>query len=203
MNRQQQKAHTRQTLKTIAKQAFSENGIDATNTREISAKAGVAVGTFFSHFPDKMVLVKEIFFDQMDEQLTSELNSLFAESHMHPCEFINDAAEILFSFYLQHRNYTLAVLEKSLLDNGFLQTQLQQLEDNTSQRFQRIQVDVISADIFAKNMVSNFQYVLLDMLASKSLQPDAWLTSLSELNLPFNHIYQNALKRFESQNDQP
>jgi len=198
MNRHQQKINTRNSIKIIAKQEFLINGINATNTREISAKSGVAVGTFFSHFPDKMTLIKEIFFDEMDITLTSKLNHFFAESNSHPCDFIDNVAIVLFDFYLQHRQYTMIVLGQSLLNRGFFQTQLQGIKDNINQRFQKIEVDEASAHIFAENMVGNFQYVLLEMLASASLNKTPWLRNLQQLNLPFDHIYQNALKRLES-----
>ena len=64
--RQQQKANTRAKIKTIAKHAFLTQGIESTSTRYLSDKAGIAVGTLFVHFPDKLSLVKDIFFDEMD-----------------------------------------------------------------------------------------------------------------------------------------
>lgn len=197
-NRQQQKLKTRKTIKQVAKRAFAENGIEATNTREISAKAGVAVGTFFSHYPDKMSLVKEIFFEEMDANLTSRLHHFLSDENTTPCEFLAAFSTALFDFYLAHRDYSVTIIGQSVLEKGFFQTQLQSMYENIVQRFCSINVDSTSAQIFAENMIANFQYVLLEMFSANSANKTPWLHRLSQLNLPFDHIYQNALKRFEA-----
>lgn len=198
LSRQQQKHNTRHSIKAVAKEAFLKHGIETTNTREISAKCGVAVGTFFSHFPDKMALVKEIFFEEMDLNLTASLNHLLAETDATPCEFIDEFALELFGFYLEHRQYALLILGEGVFDKGFFHTQLQGIKENIKHRFQKIEVDEESALIFAENMSANFQYVLLDMLASTSINKTPWLRRLQQLNLPFAHIYQNANKRLNN-----
>lgn len=195
--RQKQKANTRSKLKKVAKQSFLTLGIEATNTRAISAQAEVAVGTFFAHFPDKMTLIKEIFFDEMDASLHQAANELATSAKPHPCDFLYHYAHTLFDFYLAYREFTHLVLGQSLLQKGFFQTQLQVLTQGVMFRFDEVGVDESSSRIFAENMVANFQQVLLDMLASKAESKNAWLTRLLQLNRPFEHMYQTAQERFE------
>ena len=196
-SRQQQKANTRSKLKQVAKASFLKQGIEATNTRAISAQAEVAVGTFFAHFPDKMTLIKEIFFDEMDASLHQSANELSATPKPHPCDFLYHYSHNLFDFYLEYREFTLLVLGQSLLQKGFFQTQLQVLTQGVMQRFDAVGVDETSSRIFAENMVANFQQVLLDMLASQADTKTAWLTRLLQLNRPFEHMYQTAEERFK------
>mgnify|MGYP000333126168 CR=1 FL=1 len=198
-SRHQQKAQTRSKLKKVAKQSFLTLGIEATNTRAISAQSEVAVGTFFAHFPDKMTLIKEIFFDEMDASLHQAANELATSAKPHPCDFLYHYAHTLFDFYLQYREFTHLVLGQSLLQKGFFQTQLQVLTQGVMLRFDEVGVDESSSRIFAENMVANFQQVLLDMLASQADVKNAWLTRLQLLNRPFEHMYQTALARVQSE----
>lgn len=196
-SRQKQKANTRSKLKKVAKASFLKQGIDATNTRSISASAEVAVGTFFAHFPDKMSLIKEIFFDEMDASLHLSANELVLLPKPHPCDFLYHYAHNLFDFYLEYREFTLLVLGQSLLQKGFFQAQLLVLTQGVMQRFDDVGVDESSSRIFAENMTANFQQVLLDMLASQGDSKVAWLTRLLQLNRPFEHMYQTAEERFQ------
>lgn len=198
-SRQKQKAQTRSKLKGIAKQSFLSKGIEATNTRAISAEAEVAVGTFFAHFPDKMSLIKEIFFDEMDASLHQSANDLMITPKVNPCDYLYHYAHNLFDFYLEYSEFTHLVLGQSLLQKGFFQTQLQVLTQGVMQRFDEVGVDESSSRIFAENMVANFQQVLLDMLASQAESKNAWLTRLLQLNRPFEHMYQTAEERSKAE----
>jgi len=200
-SRQKQKANTRSKLKKIAKASFLMNGIDATNTRAISAEAEVAVGTFFAHFPDKMSLIKEIFFDEMDASLHLSANELASVPKSNPGDFLYHYAHNLFDFYLDYREFTLLVLGQSLLQKGFFQAQLQVLTQGVMHRFSEVGVDEASSRIFAENMIANFQQVLLDMLASQADSKNAWLTRVLQLNRPFEHMYQTAEERFQGEKE--
>ncbi|MGY2083238.1 TetR/AcrR family transcriptional regulator [Blastococcus sp. SYSU DS0539] len=57
--RAQQKARTREQVRTVARQLFVERGFDAVTIADIARQAGVAVQTVFNHFPTK----EELFFD--------------------------------------------------------------------------------------------------------------------------------------------
>jgi AcrR family transcriptional regulator len=56
---QQRSIRTRQRIVAAAIKVFSEKGYHATNTKEIAKEAGVATGSFYSYFADKLEVFKE------------------------------------------------------------------------------------------------------------------------------------------------
>ncbi|MCW2880028.1 MAG: putative transcriptional regulator, TetR family [Sphaerisporangium sp.] len=67
---------------------FAERGASA-STEEVAARAGVAIGTVFRHFPTKKDLLQAIIKDLL-ERLTDEVNALASEG---------DPATALFTFF--------------------------------------------------------------------------------------------------------
>ena len=65
--RERNKADKLRRIKEAAYRLFSEKGYDQTTTREISADAGVALGTIFTYASDKRDLLFLIFNDRQDE----------------------------------------------------------------------------------------------------------------------------------------
>lgn len=57
--RARKKARTRESIRTVAQQMFTERGFEAVTIAEIAAASGVAVQTVFNHFATK----EEIFFE--------------------------------------------------------------------------------------------------------------------------------------------
>src|SRR6266566_4639420 len=51
------KAATRDSILRTARRLFSENGYEATLTRDIAQAAGIASGTLFNYFPTKEAIV--------------------------------------------------------------------------------------------------------------------------------------------------
>ena len=63
-----QRADARRNLDTLlnaAKQVFAEKGVDAP-VRDIATRAGVGVGTFYRHFPERADLIKAVFQQEVD-----------------------------------------------------------------------------------------------------------------------------------------
>lgn len=54
-----------ETLLAAAKAVFAEKGVDAP-VRDISARAGVGVGTFYRHFPERSDLIAAVFRQEVD-----------------------------------------------------------------------------------------------------------------------------------------
>jgi len=190
--RQQQKQHTRSKIKAIAKQAFLSQGIAATSTRYLSQQAGIAVGTLFVHFPDKLALVKDIFFDEMDVALRSGAQ---AQSHcVSPIEYLSQMAQVLFHFYDEYAEFTREVLLDSVVTGGFHTNQIAIISEGIVKRFQQVGVDEKTAHIFAENMVANYWFVLLESVPKGQLGQAA-MGRLKTLNLPFEISYQNAAKK--------
>lgn len=63
--RDQQKSETRDLVVEAARALFEEKGWEAATTRDVAARAGVAVGTVFAHFPDKRALLAAALHDQV------------------------------------------------------------------------------------------------------------------------------------------
>lgn len=61
--RQKRGVETRQRIEKAAFQLFAEKGIHGTNTKTISEKAGVSVGSFYAYFKNKQQLLLEILED--------------------------------------------------------------------------------------------------------------------------------------------
>src|SRR2546421_1011449 len=72
--RAQNKAAIRKRIVTAALSLFQTKGFDATTTRAIARKAGIAEGTVFNYFRTKEDIALH-FFDQRSEEHTSELQS--------------------------------------------------------------------------------------------------------------------------------
>ena len=66
--REKQKAETRTEILISARSLFETKGFEKTTVREVAAKAGVGVGTIFSHFPDKESLLIASMIDDLDRQ---------------------------------------------------------------------------------------------------------------------------------------
>lgn len=191
MDRKLKKASTREKLKRVAKTAFLHQGIEATSTRYISQQAGVAVGTLFSHFPDKLTLVKDIFFDEMDTALTHATRS--QKECESPVEYLHQMAQVLFEFYDEFTEFSQLVLFDSLSKGGFHKQQMSVVTEGMEKRFIQVGVDANTAQIFAENMMANYWFVVLNA-APKGVLGSAAVSQLQRLNLPFEVSYKNAVQ---------
>lgn len=74
--RQQQKEETKRIVLEAAYALFSQKGYANTTMRELAARAGVAQGTIFKHFPDKSALVVAAFEDDVGRVVEEAFRSL-------------------------------------------------------------------------------------------------------------------------------
>jgi AcrR family transcriptional regulator len=81
--RQQQKAETRALILDAARELFEEQGFDATTVREVAHRAGVGLGTIFSHFDDKGALLIAAVLDDLAETDRQILESLPQDASIH------------------------------------------------------------------------------------------------------------------------
>lgn len=193
MNRRElQKANTRAKIKAAARKAFHEFGIEATTTREISRLSNVAVGTFFVHYADKLELVKEIYFDDMDEALSSSVGQLAPTSS--PAEYLIQIAKILFHFYSDYIESTRHIVADSINHGGFHTQQMQSISQGVSKRFADAGIDTKTAQLFAENMMANYWLVFMECLPKNEFSNSSVIERLEGLNLPFKISFENALQ---------
>ena len=74
--RERQKAETHAQILAAASDLFAELGYEATTTRAVAARAGVAVGTLFAHFPDKPALVSALLEERIGAAMGEALATL-------------------------------------------------------------------------------------------------------------------------------
>jgi AcrR family transcriptional regulator len=60
-------AATRRLLVAAATELFADFGLHGVTTAQIARRAGVATGTYYLHFPDKLALFRAIVFDALAE----------------------------------------------------------------------------------------------------------------------------------------
>ena len=190
--REQQKANTRAKIKNAARKAFHEFGIEATTTREISRLSNVAVGTFFVHYADKLELVKEIEFDDMDEALSSSVGQLPPTPS--PAEYLIQIAKILFPFYSDYIESTRHIVADSINHGGFHTQQMQSISQGVSKRFADAGIDAKTAQLFAENMMANYWLVFMECLPKNEFSNSSVIERLEGLNLPFKISFENALQ---------
>lgn len=119
--REEQKQATRRQLLACAKALFQQKGYDKVSTRQISAAAGVSVGTLFAHFPDKHQLTKALFHE--------ELNNLLEQSppmpeHSSGLDFIAAHSLVLFRYYERDRALSRGLLQNAFFEQGYFGEQL-------------------------------------------------------------------------------
>lgn len=77
MNRRRaQKEDTRGQILEAARALLAKDGFEAMNTRAVAQRAGVAAGTVFLHFPDKVALVEALLHDHIEAALEDALRAL-------------------------------------------------------------------------------------------------------------------------------
>lgn len=77
---------TREQILEAASYLFRENGIAAVGLAKIMAKAGLTVGTFYTHFKSKEALLREVLLRTLDtrhDELTQALHGADIESLIH------------------------------------------------------------------------------------------------------------------------
>lgn len=128
---------TRSRILAAAWQLFTDNGYEKTSTRDISAAAGVATGTVFSHFPNKIDLLKS----GLEFQLTNLLvTTAQSDTSTSAKARLLHFASSLYPFYLSQREFSKELFKEILwqsqsLDPQLSRFKLQLVSGNESQLF--------------------------------------------------------------------
>lgn len=119
--REEQKQATRRHLLACAKALFQQKGYDKVSTRQISAAAGVSVGTLFAHFPDKHQLTKALFHEELNQLLEK---SPPEPKHLSGMEFMARQSLVLFRYYERDRALSRGLLQNAFFEQGYFGEQL-------------------------------------------------------------------------------
>jgi AcrR family transcriptional regulator len=112
---------TRSRILSAAWQLFTENGYEKTSTRDISSAAGVATGTVFSHFPNKLDLLKSGLETQLNKLLVETAKS---DTSTTPIDRLLHFASALYPFYLSQREFSKVLFKEILWQSQSLDPQL-------------------------------------------------------------------------------
>src|SRR5690606_36761778 len=84
VRRARNKAERRRRIEEAARAVFAEKGFDAATTREIAARAGVAIGTLFHSAPDKVALLMMLINDELVPRAEAGLAMLSPDRSLLP-----------------------------------------------------------------------------------------------------------------------
>jgi len=101
-SRQQQKDATRQLVFDAAKTLFAAKGFEKTTLREVAKQAGVAPGTIFTHFEDKVALLIEVLREEIEVLVTTTCQTFPCDANIH--DQLMHIPKGLFPHYAKHRN---------------------------------------------------------------------------------------------------
>ena len=111
-----QKEETRQIILESARSLFTDLGFDKTSTREIAKKAGVGIGTVFSHFPDKRSLLIVALLDDLTSTHEEALKTLSNEAHV--SDKLLHFAQYYYLYYSKRPELSRTLLKEMLFVQG-------------------------------------------------------------------------------------
>ena len=125
--RRQQAAQTEAELKAAAIRAFGRLGYLNTKITDITAEAGRAAGSFYTHFANKEALLEALLTDLLAEGDAS------AETAGHGDDFRDRAAvryhvAVFWSFHRRHQAIMTALQQAATVDEGFAQRMREMVE---------------------------------------------------------------------------
>lgn len=116
---------TRNKILSAAWELFLEQGYESTSTRAIANNAGVAAGTVFSHFENKIDLLKAGMLLQIDNIITTA--ALTDEQHS-PRLKLRHYALPLFSFYCANSEFSKILISDMIWQSDFFSSQLNEFK---------------------------------------------------------------------------
>jgi AcrR family transcriptional regulator len=105
-----QKEETRKHILATARDLFNDAGFDKTSTRAVAARAGVGVGTVFSHFPDKSSLLIAALLDDLGTTQADAMKTLPKEGSV--CERFLHLARHFYTYYAKRPDLSRTLLKE-------------------------------------------------------------------------------------------
>lgn len=108
--RQTQKGETRIIILESSRDLFNDLGFDKTSTRAIALRAGVGVGTVFSHFPDKSSLLIAVLLDDLTATQAGAMKSMPEEDLV--CDRFLHLARSFYIYYAKRPGLSRTLLKE-------------------------------------------------------------------------------------------
>ncbi len=86
--RETNKQHTLTRIETAAWELFCEKGYEATSTRAVADRAGIATGTLFNYFPEKRTILLQLMRRRLDDAAQVAFDTLPATSLLAQLEHV-------------------------------------------------------------------------------------------------------------------
>ena len=185
--RQQQKTQTRLAIRESAKHLFTEQGYNATTSRQIARRAGVALGTIFVHFPDKNAILTDILFE--DIETTTKQAFLGVVPGRSTAANLLHLAEALYTYYLERPDLSRALLQNSLFATAEETNFSQQIEVFIAELTHLIQQGQSCGDVtptkdpklMATSFMASYFFVLMGLLREEFSGVEGALQQLGQL----------------------
>ena len=105
-----QKEETRKIILDSSRELFNELGFDKTSTRAIATRAGVGVGTVFSHFPDKSSLLIAALLDDLTSTQANAMKSMPKDANV--CDRFLHLARFFYTYYSKRPDLSRTLLKE-------------------------------------------------------------------------------------------
>lgn len=165
------KQRTRNKILASAWELFLLQGYEHTSTREIATAAGVAVGTVFSHFENKI----DLLIAGMQQQITAIINQARASDKQHsPRLKLRHYAHPLYYFYCENSEFSKILISNVIWQATFFSEQVSLFKQLLFQ--QQTQIDDVKASV----MIDCYFMTLISGLNEQSPNADAMLRQLTQ-----------------------
>jgi AcrR family transcriptional regulator len=159
-------------LLRVGAAALAELGVNA-STREIARRAGLAVGTFFRHFPSKDDLIAAIMVDHYD-RMRAIAEGLEASPALSPRDALEGYMERAAEQIAPDRGYFQVVLMAGIDSDG-IRVSAKGLDDAIGRLLARAQADgSIRDDIVANDIQTLVQAATATVAPNLDFRPDLW-----------------------------
>lgn len=187
--RQVQKAETRALILKSAKQLFESQDYDSVTIRGVAAHAEIGLGTIYKHFPNKLSLLANAFFDDLKTQYRDAMSTV-PEDKPFKAQFIH-ISKRFFTFYITHYSLSQAYLSHFFFYDQEWVDQINAFDDAYAQRLVAlIRTAQDSGEIspgkdrhaLALALISNYFFVLLNcFLKDQMTDPEKLVAQLDTL----------------------
>ncbi|MBD3165734.1 TetR family transcriptional regulator [bacterium] len=134
--REKQKAETRTQILESARRLFAEKGYRQATIRDVAGEAGVALGTIFTHFPDKEALLSAALIDELDRDFQRSWETIPVETGIRE-QMLHLAVEGYRS-WLNRSNRDRELLRKICFTQGPARDELKFIDRGAVEQMQRL-----------------------------------------------------------------